>query len=111
MREFNTAPLEVKKEVADNFQTHPYECGWASEAIFFISIEDVSGEGATLDAAVQISNDGFYWVDEGTSFAPIVKKGLHFVRVNQFGGWLRLNCSVSGTDARFKLNIQIALKE
>jgi hypothetical protein len=111
MREFNTAPLEVKKELSEDLQTHPYECGWASEAIFFISIEDVSGEGANLDAAVQISNDGYNWIDEGTGFEPMTEKGLYFVRVSHFGGWLRLDCSISGIDARFKLNIQLALKE
>ncbi|RKX32632.1 MAG: hypothetical protein DRP71_11785 [Verrucomicrobia bacterium] len=111
MREFNTAPLEVRKEILEDFQTHPFECGWASEAIFFISVEDVSGKGAMLDATVQISNDGVFWTDEGTCFVSMAEKGLTFVRVGHFGGWLRLNCSVSGTDARFRLNIQLALKE
>ena len=111
MREFNTAPLDVKKEYSEDFQTHPYECGWASEAIFFISIDDVSGDGATLDAVVQISNDGFYWTDEGTRFEPMAKKGIYFVRASHFGGWLRLSCSISGTDAKFILNNHLALKE
>ena len=111
MREFNTAPLEVRKEFSGSFQTHPYECGWASEAIFFIRVEDLSGEGAKLEAAVQLSNDGVYWTDEGTGFDPMGKEGLFFVRVKRFGGWLRLNGTISGTDARFRLNIQLALKE
>ena len=111
MREFYTAHLEIKRDFTEDFQTHPYEAGWASEAIFFIRVESVAGEGASLEAAVQISPDGLNWVDEGTRFEPIGAEGLHFVRVKHFGGWLRLDCRISGDGACFRPLVNLALKE
>ncbi len=111
MRQFNASHLEVKKDFTEDFQTHPYECGWASEVIFFIVVEDISGEGATLEAEAEISHDGVNWVSEGTAFETISGKGMHFIKVSHFGNWLRLNCRVSGKKPVFRLLIQIALKE
>ena len=111
MRQFTTAHLEIKRDFTEDFQTEPYECGWAREAIFFIRVEDVSGDGATLNAKAQVSADGILWADEGTAFTPMREKGLSFIRVTHFGGWLRLSCAVSGTDARFWLLVNVALKE
>lgn len=111
MRLFNASHLEVKKNFKEDFQTNPYEAGWASECIFFISVEELSGANSTLIAAVELSHDGIHWVKEGTVSDPITSKGLHFIRVNHFGNWLRLNCCIKGNDPVFRLNIQIALKE
>ena len=110
MKQFNAAHLEVKKEFSEDFQTHPFECGWADEAIFYLMVEGVSGENATLEGAVELSHDGVNWAAEGTTFGPLMKKGLIFVRVNHFGNWLRLSCKVSGEEPVFRLLIQIALK-
>jgi len=112
MREFNSAPLEVRKTIIEDFQTQPYECGWASEAIFFISIEEASGEHPVLTAEAQLSNDGVLnWANEGSRFEPISETGFYFLCVKHFGGWLRLNCTVSGADTQFRVSIQLALKE
>jgi len=111
MRLFNASHLEVKKDFREDFQTNPYEAGWASECIFFIMVENLSGKDPVLTAEVEISHDGVVWVKEGTVSKPITKKGLHFVRVKHFGNWLRLNCNISGEQPCFRLNIQIALKE
>lgn len=108
---FNASHLEVKKYFSSDFQTQPYEAGWASEAIFFILVEDVTGVNPVLTAKVQISLDGIHWCDEGTESGPISTKGLHFIRVKHFGNYLRLDCRISGGDPSFKLNIQIACKE
>ena len=43
MRLFNASHLEVKKYFDAPFQTNPYECGWASECIFFIHVEEMTG--------------------------------------------------------------------
>lgn len=111
MRQFNAAHLEIKKTFSEDFETHPFEAGWASEAIFFIMIEEVGGGEATLDTHVQISHDGVNWADEGTSLEQMRNKGLHFIRVKHFGNWLRLKCRIKGDDPAFRLNLQIALKE
>lgn len=110
MKQFNAAHLEVKKTFKEGFQTHPYECGWADEAIFYILVEDMKGENAELKAKVQISLDGIHWAEEGTEFAPIRECGLHFVKVREFGNYIRLATEISGRDAEFKLLVQIACK-
>ena len=107
MRLFNASHLEVKKYFEGNFQTNPYEAGWASECIFFIHVEDRVGD-PELNARVQISHDGVHWCDEGTVSGPI-RDGLNFIRVREFGNWLRLDAPVTG--GSMKLNIQIACKE
>ena len=111
MRLFNASHLEVKKDFTEDFQTNPYEAGWASECIFFIMVERLSGKDSALIAEAEISHDGVNWAKEGTVSEPITKKGLHFMRVRHFGNWLRLNCSISGKEPCFRLNIQIALKD
>jgi hypothetical protein len=111
MRQFYTAVVERKREVVDQFDTHPYEAGWAREAIFFLRVEEAAGDGAGLNAKVQISADGVRWVDEGTRFASMSSPGDCFVRVSHFGGWLRLCGEVTGAGARFKITVQLVLKE
>jgi hypothetical protein len=111
MRHFNTTITERKLEFTADFETHPFEAGWASEAISFIRVEEMSGTDATLDAAIQISVDGVRWVDEGTHFTTINAVGDHFVKASHFGGYLRLRARVGGADAKFKLTIWWVLKE
>ena len=111
MRQYALAVLERKADLSTAFQTEPYETGWASEAIFFIRVEEIRGSDPTLNARVQISADGINWIDEGTAFQPVTGEGVYFVRVAHFGGWLRLNGSVEGKGVRFKVTIQLTLKE
>jgi len=110
MKQFNAAHLEVKKTFTAGFETHPYECGWADEAIFYILVEDVQGVNAVLNARVQISLDGVHWADEGVRFEPMTECGLYFVKVREFGNYLRLATDIAGEGAEFKLLVQIACK-
>lgn len=87
------------------------ECGWASEAIFFIIVESIEGSDTRLNASVQISADGINWVDEGTDFPAIEKEGHYYVKVKHFGNWLRVNGKLSGSGAAsIKLSVHLHLK-
>lgn len=110
MKLFNASHIEVKKDFTQDFQTNPYEAGWADEAIFFIAVEGLTGNQPSLTAEVEISHDGVNWAKEGTVSQAITTKGLHFVRIKHFGNWLRLNCRITGENPSFRLNIQLALK-
>ncbi len=110
MRHCITVPLERHKDLAGGFETEPYECGWASEAMFFIRVQELVGEGVAMSAAVQVSADGIHWVDEGTVFPPVASVGDSFVRVKHFGGWLRLAGQVEGVEARMNVMIHLVLK-
>ncbi len=111
MRNFYTVVLERMQAFHDNFDTEPYETAWASEAIFFIRVHEISGAGAVLNARVQVSVDGIEWIDEGTAFPPIRSAGNHFIKVTHFGGWLRLANTVGGTDPALTLTMHLVLKE
>lgn len=110
MRQFSSTITERKVEFTGDFNTHPYEAGWASEAISFIRVEDLEGSGV-LNAHIQISVDGVRWVDEGTFHSPISEKGDYFVKVTHFGNYLRLRSTIEGDNAKFKLTIWWVLKE
>ena len=111
MRQFAAAVLERHTEYTDTFPTEPYETAWASEAIFFLRVEELTGEGAAVRADVQISADGIRWINEGTTFPAIIAPGDAFVRLKDFGGWLRLSGRVTGEDPRAKVTIHLVLKE
>ena len=110
MRQFQTSVLERREPMANGFATQPFECAWASEAIFFVSLEGVEPPGATLAAVVQISPDGIRWIDEGTRVEGLSAPGEAFVRVAWFGGWLRLRFEVAG-GGTVAATIRLALKE
>ena len=77
MRLFNASHLEVKKYFDAPFQTNPYECGWASECIFFIHVEEMTGS-PVLEVAVELSHDGIHWCPEGTVPVPSTRKACIF---------------------------------
>ncbi len=111
MRNFYTVVLERMKEYSQGFDTEPYEAGWASEAMFFIRIHEMSGIGVKMQSSVQVSVDGIDWIDEGSSFPPIIAPGSHFLRVRHFGGWLRLRTQIAGRNPHVKTTIHLVLKE
>jgi len=111
MRHFHASVVERRITVKDGFAAHPMEAGWASEAIFFLIVEEVQGTDTMLDAVVEISADGITWIPDGTAFAKITAPGNYFVKVSHFGNWLRVSGIVSGAEASLKLSVQLHLKE
>lgn len=111
MRQFQTNVLDFKFAYESSFATEPYECGWAAEAMFFIRIEEVSGDGAALTAHVQVAVDGLHWIDEGTVLGPLTRPGDYFARVKHFGGFIRLRCELKGDKPRFQVTNNLVLKE
>jgi hypothetical protein len=89
VRQSYTAVVERDRTVEEHLNTEPYECGWASEAIFFVRKLEVQGplENATL--RVEISPDGMRWCDEGTRL-HLSDAEVDFCKVRHFGNWLRL---------------------
>ena len=111
MRQFMTSTVEQRRDFTFGFTTHPMEAAWATEAIFFIAVEEVTGEAPSLTMKVQISPDGINWIDEGNALANITGTGNYFVRARHFGGWLRLRGDIDGRGACFNLTIHLTLKE
>ncbi len=111
VRKSFTAVLERNSTFGADFATEPYEAGWAGEALWFVRVLDVSGEGVVLNVRPQISPDGLFWCDEGTEPTGIREASLYSGKLRHFGQWLRLQCELRGTDPMVKVLIYLALKE
>ena len=105
-----TAVVERAQGLKGVFATEPYEAGWAHEAIIYIKVLRLTG-GGRIEARLQISPDGVDWADEGTAFPTMTDAGLYFVRVDNFGSWLRVAGEVVGADASANVHVYIALKD
>ena len=90
--------------------SQPMEAGWASEAIFFIHVEEIKGDDVKLHAKAELSPDGINWVDEGTVFPVMKTTGYYFVKLTHFGNWLRVSGSISGGSETMKLSVHLHLK-
>lgn len=110
MMNFQASAVERRITVTQDFASHPMEAGWASEALFFLIVEQVSGASAVLEAAVEISVDGINWIPEGTVFSRIQAPGHYAVKVAHFGNWLRVRGKITGTGPEFLLSVHLHLK-
>jgi len=109
MRESYTAVIARNEDWSDEWTTEPYETAWAQEAIFFIRVLSSQGAADCGTARVQISPDGMHWADEGGSVDFRAEGGVSFLRVRNFGGWLRLRGSVAG-GGKFRVMAYLTLK-
>lgn len=110
MRHFQASAVERRQYIDNALETHPMEAGWASEALFFLLVEEVNGEEAALSARVELSADGINWIPEGTVFPVVNQPGHYFVRVAHFGNWLRVSGQVTGEGTKMKLSVHLHLK-
>ena len=111
MRHSFTAVISRNETFTAEFETEPYECGWAGEARWFIRVLDAGGKGAELVAQAQISPDGLFWCDAESEPMIVSGTGIYSTGVQNFGNWLRLRGTMKGSDASFKLIIYLVLKE
>jgi hypothetical protein len=111
MKHFHAATVERRKTYTNKLESQPMEAGWASEAIFFILVEEVKGDNTELSASVEISADGINWIPEGSVFPTIRSGGHYFVKVSHFGNWLRVNGVIEGNNNEIKLSVHLHLKE
>lgn len=108
MKIFNDSHLEVKKFFTGKFETHPYEAGWADEAIFFVMVEKIEGN-PEMTASVELSQDGVHWCPDGSDPVKISSAGQHVIKVQpNFGNYLRLALDIEG--GSMFLNLHIACK-
>lgn len=91
LRETHTAVVARNEPWIGSAASEPYEAGWAREAIVWFRALDVEGHLDGVTARVQISPDGMRWVDEGAKLRLPDRVGeVAFVKVREFGNWLRL---------------------
>lgn len=108
MRRSYTAVVERGEPLTGEWVTEPYEAGWATEALFFVRVLSEQLD-LRIEARVQLSPDGMHWIDEGTT-VPQPHAGMAFVRVREFGNWLRLAGTVTGP-GECRALVYLVLKE
>jgi hypothetical protein len=110
MRQFYTSVTDLRESYGETFETFPFEAGWASEAIYFVTAESETPVGTQVSLRVQLSPDGVRWVDEGTTI-EVNGPSSTFARVTHFGGFLRLVGEARGERPECTLTVRLALKE
>ncbi|MDV3128052.1 hypothetical protein M1247_24260 [Mycobacterium sp. 21AC1] len=112
MKSFNTSVVELCQTFTATVETHPFETGWADEAIFFVLTDAETSATTRVDLRVQISPDGIRWIDEGT-VASLTGATHDFIRVRHFGGFLRLAGTIHDPAAEpgsSTITVRLALK-
>ncbi len=110
LRRSFTAVLEKGATFVSDFETEPYEAGWASEARWFVNVLRAD-PGITVIAVPQVSPDGSAWCDEGTGRMAVEGTGLVSAALANFGAWLRLRVRMEPYTGRVTVLIHLALKE
>jgi len=108
MRHSQTAVLERDLTVSDDFETEPYEAGWAIEGRWFVQVLATSGD-ATIVLQTQISADGLVWCDLDDHTYTATEEGVISWPVREFGQWLRLRGQLRGSGT-LGVRIYLAVK-
>lgn len=103
----STTLVERRTVLTAEQGTHPYEAGWASEALFFVR---TNGAHPELVVQPQVSPDGIDWVDHDAPVILPAEAGLIKVGMAQFGTWIRLLITGATEDAPAVIFVHLALK-
>jgi hypothetical protein len=104
---FATSVIERRLEISTTHTTHPYEAGWAGEAVFFVQLE---GDHPELTVQAQISPDGLHWVDRGSPRVMTEDDEIIAIDLTNFGGWLRLTFAGATPERPARVLVHLALK-
>lgn len=102
-----TSVIERRLGIRAAHATHPFEAGWASEAVFFIQLEGTHPE---LSIQAQISPDGLHWVERGSPCVLSAEDEIAAIDLVNFGGWLRLAITGATAEQPATVLVHLALK-
>lgn len=104
MHTTNTSVLARRTWIRSDFETLPYEAGWATEAVFFTQVE---GDHPELRVATEVSPDGITWVERGTARTLTADAHLVDSSLTVFGNWVRLR--ITGASERQPARVLVHL--
>ncbi|MBK1787518.1 DUF6385 domain-containing protein [Prauserella cavernicola] len=107
MLTFATSVIERRLPITAAHSTHPFEAGWAGEAVFFVQVE---GTHPALSIQAQISPDGLHWVDRGEPRKLLEQEEITAIDLANFGGWLRLAITGATEQEPATVLVHLALK-
>lgn len=102
-----TTLVERRRVLTDDLGTHPYEAGWATEALFFVRADE---EHPGLTVRAQVSPDGIDWVDHGPEIVIAAGAPLGRISMAQFGTWIRLFITGATADQPATVFVHLSLK-
>jgi len=102
-----TTLVERRTVLAGDYGTHPYEAGWAAEALFFVRATE---EHPELSIQPQVSPDGIDWLDHGEPVTLPADRALVKVGMSQFGTWIRLHLTGASQERPATVFVHLALK-
>ncbi len=102
-----TTLVERRPVVTGPYGTHPYEAGWAREALFFVRTE---GPHPELTVQPQVSPDGVDWLDWGSPVTLASDRDLVAVGIAQFGTWIRVLLTGAAPQSPATVLVHLALK-
>lgn len=109
MRDAYTAILVQGENWSGYCESEPYEAPWASEALIFLRLLDGTTTPGGIVAKVQVSPDGMHWADEGATVEIPKADEVTFVKVREFGHYLRLVATLPD-DVECILHVTASLK-
>ncbi len=110
MRQFQTTVLDTFRFLEDGYATEPYETAWASEATFYVRVDEAKEGAGPYVLTVERSPDGMAWLATDHKLVLDPANQLSAVDLTHFGGWLRLR-HTSGPGDAIKATVYIVLKE
>jgi hypothetical protein len=102
-----TTVVERRTVIRHDHVTHPYEAGWALEAMFFVQVE---GAHPDLTLRAQVSPDGLIWLDYGEPAMLTGDSNAAAVGVRSFGTWLRLSIGGADSENPAQVLVHLAMK-
>lgn len=111
MRHSFTAVLSRNERHSGDFETEPYEVGWATEARLFVNVLDVSGDDPRWVFRIEISPDGLHWCQLDAQTLVAEEPRLYTMAFREFGNWIRVRGSCEAGGSTLRSIISVALKE
>jgi Domain of unknown function (DUF6385) len=104
MQKTYTSVLARRVRIDGDFETLPYEAGWATEAVIFVQTE---GDHPDLTVTAEISPDGIHWIRRGAAVVLPAGDSIAELPLTVFGNWLRvrLTGASAGKGARILIHV------
>ena len=90
-------------------QTSGFDFGDGIECLIMVEVSTATGDGKQLDITIQTSHDNTNWFDHST-VSSITDTGNFIDSVTQYGKYLRISYSISGTTPSFTFKITAVRK-
>jgi len=101
----NRIPFVLLAAKTATFNSEAFSGEVFTEEVIFLEMDSVTGTSPTLDVIVQIKDDAADDWHDLASFAQKTAAGRDFIRITNFGHYLRMKCTIGGTTPSFTMSI------